>query len=123
MNAERVLIATPRRVEFAIIGVACAVLGLLVKVWLRPQYGWDGDAVGFLLGVAPNFLYSIGLPFLALAAFQGGIGAGRAMAGAAGMILYEFEQLASSRRTFDPWDIVATILGAGLFYAYYRARR
>lgn len=121
MRAPKLLLPTPVRLEFALLGGVCAVLALLVKMWLRPQH-IGGEATAFLLGVAPNFFFSFGMPFLSLSAFQGKIDVRGAMCLAGVTILYEFVQLRTSRRTFDPWDIAATLLGVLSFYLAYRWR-
>ncbi len=117
----KLVLSRARRAEFAAIGAGCGVLALLVKNWWRPQHVGGADAA-FVLGIAPNFLYSFGMPLLLLGVFRDRVRMRDAIGLALAVILFEFAQLRGAGRTFDPWDIGATLVGAALFYAYYRLR-
>jgi hypothetical protein len=100
-----------------------ALLGLLAKLSYRPLIVSSGANDLGLSGVLPNFFWASFLTFC----FALWMSPGRASATSlAANVLYELDQLrpdgledtvlSSLGRTFDPWDIAAATLGAGMSY-------
>ena len=98
-------------------------MGLLAKAFYRPlvySHGWYDFG---LAGVLPNFFWAM-FNFFCFVFFMSPQKAFYATAIA--NILYEFDQLkpdgiedlviASSGRTFDPYDILATLAGVAISY-------
>ena len=103
--------------------VVTALLGLGAELAYRPLIVSNGVNDLGLSGVLPNFFWASFLTFL----FAMWMSPGRAFGtSVAANVVYELDQLrpdgfedtviSSFGRTFDPWDIAATILGAGISY-------
>ena len=110
--------------------IVLCLLGLstheLIDVWIRPTYGGQDDLLGFLLGVAPNFLAAaLIFPFGVLMFrehqyrerdeaqnadytrwfWYGLIGS------QLGLLIWELMQMHGGNLIYDPADIAATVLG------------
>lgn len=91
--------------------VLCLVFAIAIK-GIRIKYFGVNDTFDVLLGSAPSFLYLFGLiSFVPIVKFQIEFSAflRTAVGLTLGALAYEFEQYWSSR-TFDLYDVIATIL-------------
>ena len=103
-----------------------AVLGLLAKL-VRPAIVSSGVNDLGLAGVLPNLFWAAFLTFLFAMWMSPRNALGTSVAA---NVLYELDQLrpggfedtviSSLGRTFDPWDIVATVVGATISYVIVR---
>jgi len=104
-----------------------AVLGFLAKLVCRPAIVSSGVNDLGLSGVLPNFFWAAFLTLL----FAMWMSPRNALgASVVANVLYELDQLrpggfedtviSSLGRTFDPWDIVATVVGATISYVIVR---
>jgi hypothetical protein len=103
------------------------MLGLLAKLVLRPAIVSSGVDDWGISGVLPNFLWAACLVFL----FAMWMSPRNALLTSVGSnVLWELDQLrpdgfedtilSSAGRTFDPWDIVATVVGATISFLIVR---
>lgn len=105
------------RIEFGALGVAIGLVGLVVKLWLRPhQLG--GPEWTFLYGVAPSFCFTLGMLLLFASRGKSSL---RLTLGFAGVLVVD-ELLQPyvfvGRFHFDPFDVVAILAGVGAYLAY-----
>lgn len=105
----------------------------LVQDHLRPSYRGRGEALRYLLGVAPNFLAGLGLASFFVVSIPQVNAASRSpsrspwlngkahltgiLISVTGLSAWEAIQPLSTRGHFDPHDILWTILGAAAFYS------
>lgn len=96
---------------------------LSVTHWLRDRGGVPGAIGGFVLGVMPNLAAGYAMPLVLSAMVRGIAAAPTAVASSRGfarmlafttigLVAWEFLQLSPGRLRFDPFDIVATAVGA-----------
>ncbi|MEE4198608.1 MAG: hypothetical protein V2I54_13295 [Bacteroidales bacterium] len=107
-----------KRWIFLYSSIISGVAGLLIKLFYRPwvnhhpvnDFGWSG--------VAPNFLFSLGIClFIAFVTTKRTLE--KMIFATCGILLYETEQL-WTYRTFDFGDIAATLSGLGLAILIYK---
>lgn len=107
--------------KFLIIGITCTILGFLSKV-IR-EYIYDNNVNDYgVFGSLPSFFYIVGLIFLIIAIFKVNIenrGIGLIVCVTLGALVYEVEQLFSSR-VFDIKDVIATVVGAIISLILYK---
>ncbi len=99
-----------------------------VQDHIRPDYAGNNPTVQYLLGVAPNFFPSVGIPslFLLLIVEVRGknrsytwLNSGKHITANAlslfGLLSWEFLQTITARGRFDWHDVLWTLIGAALF--------
>jgi hypothetical protein len=117
----------PEYLWFAIFAVT-SIAYQLVQDYIRPNYSGDHLTIIYLLGIAPNFFPSIGLPAL----FTVLISAIREnktnkwlnshkhltanLISMSGLLLWEFLQPITKNGQFDWHDVLWTIIGALIFH-------
>lgn len=109
--------------KYGLVGIG-ALAALSLAHWLRRSgYGGGGIWV-YILGVVPNLVAAVAIPFVALSAWadqnQGASYAAIrrcfvvvALVSAVGLVAWEFLQL-TGRLVFDAHDLGATIVGLGV---------
>ena len=107
--------SSARRWRAALLFLFFAVAGSLIRL-SRPDFGLFPILAPLdFHGTSPNFFVCAGAPFIAFFS-KDVIGLSyyvkSAMGTAVGLTIYEFLQLYLPRRTFDPYDIVASFVGA-----------
>ena len=103
--------------RFHLVFALAATAGGFLMRWVRQ--GVDLHGMTAVLGWGPSLLYAFGLVVFLLS-FHLSNRARLAMAagGATGAVLYEFAQVnLAAHRTFDPGDVVATLIGIALAFA------
>ncbi|MEM7203585.1 MAG: hypothetical protein AAF628_25195 [Planctomycetota bacterium] len=94
--------------------VVIGSLGALTRLTFRP-FVQTHDLQDFgLCGVLPNLLGTMCMAVLLSFHWRARSAAVGATLAA---VVYEFDQRGHSLRTFDPWDIVASVIGGGLAFA------
>jgi hypothetical protein len=96
--------AWPIRLDYLLLAGSMMMLAIAVQQVLRPAF-----AGGLLLDVAPSLLYGAGMVYAVLSVRRWPDSYGWWVG--AGALLYELLQPWIAERTFDPGDVVATILG------------
>lgn len=94
----------PIRLDYLLLAGLMLVLTLAVQRLLRPAY-----AGSLALDVAPSLLYGAGMVYLVLSVRRWPDSYGWWVG--VGAVLYELLQTWIAERTFDPADVLATLVG------------
>lgn len=107
--------------RYGLLGIA-ALATLSFVHWVRGRPPMDAPVLTYLLGVSPNVLAAVAIPFVCMGvwadqkpdapldlAWKGF--AGISVLTGIALIAWEFNQVSSRRLVFDPHDIGATLVG------------
>jgi hypothetical protein len=110
---------------FAVFAV-CFITYQYISSAVRPQCNDCSVSWKYLLGIAPNFFTAIGIPALIFGIWMQIESRGKRtfsnkhlitnVFSAAGLIAWEFVQIAASKLHFDVHDILWTLIGSSCFH-------